>query len=81
MKFNQEALYETNQMHQLQTVHSTDAGADDGRSLSERPPNIAFLLMDNLGYGERGVYSGGILRGAPTPRINKVAAEGMQLLS
>jgi arylsulfatase A-like enzyme len=32
--------------------------------------------MDNLGYGEVGVYGGGILRGGPTPRIDKLAAEG-----
>jgi arylsulfatase A-like enzyme len=28
-----------------------------------------------------GVYGGGILRGAPTPRIDKLAAEGMRLLN
>jgi len=27
--------------------------------------NIVVMLMDNLGYGELGVYGGGILRGAP----------------
>ena len=32
-------------------------------------PNIVFVLMDNLGYGEPGVYGGGVLRGTPTPRI------------
>ncbi len=37
--------------------------------------------MDNLGYGELGVYGGGILRGAPTPRIDKLADEGMRLLN
>jgi hypothetical protein len=29
-------------------------------------PNILFILMDNLGYGEPGVYGGGIVRGAPS---------------
>jgi arylsulfatase A-like enzyme len=42
-------------------------------------PNILFVLMDNLGYGELGVYGGGILRGAPTPRIDQLAAEGTRL--
>ncbi len=42
-------------------------------------PNIIFILMDNLGYGEPGVYGGGVTRGAPTPRIDQLAAEGMRL--
>ena len=44
-------------------------------------PNIVFILTDNLGYGELGVYGGGILRGAPTPSIDKLASEGMRLLN
>src|ERR1041384_4302749 len=44
-------------------------------------PNIVFMMADNLGYGELGVYGGGILRGAPTPRIDKLASEGMRLLN
>ncbi len=44
-------------------------------------PNIVLILMDNLGYGELGVYGGGILRGAPTPRIDKLASEGSRLLN
>ena len=44
-------------------------------------PNIVFILMDNLGYGEVGCYGGGILRGAPTPRIDRLAAEGTRLLN
>ena len=42
-------------------------------------PNIVLILMDNLGYGELGVYGGGILRGAPTSRIDKLASEGLRL--
>ena len=42
-------------------------------------PNIVFILMDNLGYGELGVYGGGITRGAPTPRVDRLAAEGTRL--
>ena len=46
---------------------------------SENKPNIVLVLMDNFGYGEIGVYGGGALRGAPTPRIDSIAAEGFQL--
>src|SRR5262245_48865067 len=42
-------------------------------------PNILFVLMDNLGYGELGSYGGGVLRGAPTPRIDRLASEGLRL--
>ena len=42
-------------------------------------PNIVFILADNLGWGELGCYGGGILRGAPTPRIDALAAQGLRL--
>ena len=44
----------------------------------ERPPNIVLMLSDNLGFGEIGVYGRGVLRGAPTPRLDGLAAEGMR---
>ena len=44
-------------------------------------PNIVLINMDNFGYGELGVYGGGILRGGATPRIDKLATEGMRLLN
>ena len=47
----------------------------------ETKPNIVLVLMDNLRWGELGVYGGGILRGAPTPCIDKLAGEGMRLLN
>ena len=46
---------------------------------SDNKPNIVLVLMDNFGYGEIGVYGGGVLRGAPTPRIDSIADEGFQL--
>lgn len=46
---------------------------------SNDKPNIVLVLMDNFGYGEIGVYGGGVMRGAPTPRIDSIAAEGLQL--
>lgn len=45
------------------------------------PPNIVVFFWDNLGWGEVGCYGGGILRGAPTPRIDGLAAEGLRLLN
>ncbi len=42
-------------------------------------PNIVLVFFDNLGYGELGVYGGGLVRGAPTPRIDALAAEGLRL--
>ena len=42
-------------------------------------PNILFILADNTGYGDLEVYGGGELRGAPTPRIDRLAAEGLRL--
>ena len=46
---------------------------------SQNQPNIILINMDNFGYGELGCYGGGITRGAPTPRIDKLADEGMRL--
>ncbi|MEO2177348.1 MAG: arylsulfatase [bacterium] len=46
---------------------------------SDGKPNIVLVLMDNFGYGEIGVYGGGVLRGAATPNIDGIAAEGFQL--
>jgi arylsulfatase A-like enzyme len=44
-------------------------------------PNIVLVVMDNLGWGEIGVYGGGILRGAETPHLDQLASEGMQFLN
>jgi hypothetical protein len=45
---------------------------------ADKKPNIVFILTDNLGYGDIGAFGGGVLRGAPTPRIDALASEGMR---
>jgi arylsulfatase len=50
-------------------------------ALAAETPSIVLMLADNLGYGELGCYGGGILRGAPTPRIDRLAREGLRLLN
>lgn len=42
-------------------------------------PNVVFILGDNVGYGDLGSYGGGELRGAPTPRLDELAREGLRL--
>jgi len=54
---------------------------DMAHTRKPRPPNIVLILADNLGWGELGCYGGGALRGAPTPRIDALAAEGLRLLN
>jgi arylsulfatase A-like enzyme len=49
--------------------------------VSAKQPNIVFFFWDNLGWGEVGCYGGGVLRGAPTPRIDSLAADGAKLLN
>lgn len=45
----------------------------------QQKPNVVFILADNVGYGDLGSYGGGELRGAPTPRLDQLAREGLRL--
>ena len=63
------------------TTSAAAAAPADSTGAATRKPNIVFILIDNLGYGELGCYGGGILRGAPTPRIDRLAAERLRLLN
>lgn len=59
------------------------SGAPQARQAASAPsaqatrPNIVLMFPDNLGWGEVGVY--GSVRGVPTPRLDRLAAEGMRL--
>src|SRR5262245_58572354 len=60
-------------------LYVTAAGASGtgGQPAQRQRPNIVLIFPDNLGWGEVGVY--GSVRGAPTPRLDRLAAEGMRL--
>src|SRR5262249_24045569 len=51
------------------------------QAIAQQPPkpNVVFILADNVGYGDLGAYGGGELRGAPTPRLDALAQEGLRL--
>ncbi|MFM8411058.1 MAG: sulfatase-like hydrolase/transferase, partial [Alphaproteobacteria bacterium] len=51
-----------------------------GRSRRKRP-NVLYVLMDDVGWGDFGCYGGGVAVGAPTPRIDRLAAGGLRLTS
>ena len=57
----------------LMLVSLTAFGGQSGK------PNIVLIFMDNFGYGELGIYGGGITRGGATPRIDALATEGLRL--
>ena len=52
-------------------------GTANAQTSRQRRPNILLMFPDNLGWGEVGCY--GSVRGVPTPRIDRIAAEGMRL--
>jgi arylsulfatase len=51
--------------------------ATTGQAQAPSRPNIVLIVPDNLGWGEVGVY--GSVRGAPTPRLDRLAAQGIRL--
>ena len=44
-----------------------------------KPPNIFYILIDDIGFGDLGSKTLNVLRGYETPSINKVAREGTRL--
>ena len=53
------------------------AGARDvwAQDDARRPPNIVFIMVDDMGYGDLGCYGSKAIH---TPRIDRMAAEGMK---
>lgn len=51
--------------------------AEAAAAPAERPPNIVFILVDDLGYNDITTFGGGIAGGrVPTPNIDALAARG-----
>ena len=41
-------------------------------------PNIVWIVVDDMGYGDPGCYGGGAAIGAATPNVDKLAREGLK---
>src|SRR5271169_4210585 len=52
------------------------AGAPSAKAQAKKP-NIVFILVDNVGWGDFSCYGGS----TPTPRIDKLASEGIRFTS
>ena len=59
-------------------VVAAPAAADDVQRDGERPPNIIFILADDLGYGDLGCYG---QKQILTPNIDRLASGGMRFTS
>jgi arylsulfatase len=44
-----------------------------------KPPNIIYILIDDIGFGDLGSKTLNMIRGYETPAINKIARDGMRL--
>jgi arylsulfatase len=52
-----------------------------GAQAQEKKPNIVVIMTDDVGWGDLGSYGGGVMRGAPTPHLDRLAAEGMRFVN
>jgi arylsulfatase A-like enzyme len=54
-------------------VTALACGTEEQTASEDRPPNIVFIMADDLGYGDVGAYGQEHIR---TPRIDQMAEEG-----
>src|SRR6185437_5973080 len=56
----------------------TWAQAPAGPPAGKRPPNVLFILADDMGYNDITFHGGGVARGAvPTPNIDSIGRQGV----
>jgi hypothetical protein len=53
--------------------------ADFRKKNGGKSPNIFYILIDDIGFGDLGSETLNVIRGYKTPSINKFAEEGMRL--
>jgi arylsulfatase len=53
--------------------------ADFRKKNGGNPPNIFYILIDDIGFGDLGSKTLNIIRGYETPSINRIARDGMRL--
>ena len=74
----------------LEAQHG-DQWAEDDKAVDEKlaafresnggkPPNIVFILVDDIGFGDLGIPELNAVRGYETPSINKLALESMRFV-
>lgn len=51
------------------------------RKRTGKQPNIVWLVVDDMGYGDPGAFGGGAVIGAATPSMDRLAREGLKLTS
>jgi arylsulfatase A-like enzyme len=57
-----------------------DAKLDEFRTRNGgKPPNIFYILIDDIGFGDLGSETLNSIRGYETPAINEIAREGMRM--
>lgn len=54
----------------LETFRETNDG---------KPPNILYILVDDIGFGDMGIPELNAVRGISTPNINQLSDEGMRM--
>ncbi len=75
--YNQWSMIRQNRREFLTSALGASAGllACGDRPRLERPPNIVFIMADDLGYGELGSYGQRYIR---TPNLDGMATDGMR---
>ncbi len=72
-------------------AQNAEKWAEDDKSVDEKlaafreknggnPPNIIYILIDDIGFGDLGIPELNAVRGYSTPRINEFAKEGMRFV-